>query len=43
MYQILESTYMSNVNEWNRIARNQGGLEICDSSTGEVIYTISGF
>ena len=43
MNQILESTYMSNLDKWNRIARDQGGLEICDSYTGEVMYTISGF
>ena len=40
MEQILESTYYENEAKWNEIAMDLGGIEICDDTTGEPIYTI---
>lgn len=40
MNQILESTYFENEDKWDRVAKNEGGLEICDDKTGKPIYTI---
>jgi hypothetical protein len=43
MNQILSSAYYENKDKWDKVARDQGGLEICDDTTGEPIYTISGY
>lgn len=43
MEQILESAYYENKDRWDEFARDQGGLEICDDTTGKPIYTISGY
>lgn len=40
MNQILERTYFSDVEKWAQIARNEGGLEICDDKTGQPLYVI---
>lgn len=40
MNQILESTYFDDMAKWNKVAREQGGLEICDDITGKPLYTI---
>lgn len=40
MEQILESTYYENEAKWDKIAMDLGGIEICDDTTGEPIYTI---
>lgn len=39
MEQILESTYFKDTENWNRIAKQNGGLEICGED-GYPIYTI---
>lgn len=41
MEQILESTYFKNMEKWDRIAKQSGGLEICGED-GYPIYTIGG-
>jgi len=40
MEQILENTYYENEVRWDKIARDLGGIEICDDVTGEPIYTV---
>lgn len=40
MEQILESTYYENEANWDELARDLGGIEICDDVTGEPIYTV---
>lgn len=42
MEQILESAYFEDTDKWNEVARQCGGLEICDNLTGEPMYTIYG-
>lgn len=43
MEQILESAYFEDTAKWDEVARQLGGLEICDDTTGEPIYTVSGY
>jgi len=40
MEQILENTYYENEVRWDKIARDLGGIEICDDITGDPIYTV---
>lgn len=42
MEQILESAYFKDTDKWDEVARQCGGLEICDNLTGEPMYTIYG-
>ncbi|AUV60160.1 hypothetical protein HOU40_gp131 [Lactobacillus phage Bromius] len=42
MEQILESAYFEYTDKWDEVARQCGGLEICDNLTGEPMYTIYG-
>lgn len=37
MNQILEETYFKDPEKWQKIASQQGGLEICDNDTGQSI------
>lgn len=40
--QITESGYLKDTKYWSEWAKDNGGLEICDDETGEVIATIGG-
>jgi hypothetical protein len=42
MEQIVESAYFEDTYKWDEVARQCGGLEICDNLTGEPMYTIYG-
>ncbi|WP_182431380.1 hypothetical protein [Lactobacillus bombicola] len=40
MNQILESAYREKPRYWQAVAKQQGGLEICNDYDGQPIYTI---
>lgn len=40
MKQISESIYYKDVDKWDEIARDLGGIELCDDTTGEPIYRV---
>lgn len=40
MKQISESTYYEDVDKWDEIARNLGGIELYDDITGEPTYRV---
>lgn len=40
MNQILESAYLKDTGKWEKVAREEGGIEVCDDKTGQPIYTI---
>lgn len=42
MNQISESAYFKDTIMWDKEARLQGGIEICDDETGQPMYVIGG-
>lgn len=40
MNQIFECVYLDDPTKWERVAREQGGLEICNDDSGEPMYLI---